>query len=207
MGKKSFLDRLFPAKYDFYGMLREQAEVTARGVKTMLAWLEAPSTEKFDLVINLTLQADTIRMDMEEKLIEAFTTPFDRQDIYYISVRMDRIIEHARIALQSIKEYDVQPDELIVKMVRELSEGTYTFAQAVALLESDPIQARNQIQMIRNAHKAVEDYYQKGMAAIFKTADAINAIKHYEINCQLRDAANYLSHSVDILHRIVVRLV
>lgn len=207
MGKRNFLDRLFPAKYDFYGMLREQAEITARGVKTILAWLEDPSTENFDLVINLTRQADTIRMGMEEKLIEAFTTPFDRQDIYYISVRMDRIIEHARIALQSMKEYDVLPDEFIVKMVQELSEGTFTFAQAVALLERDPIQARNRIQMIRNAHTAVEDFYQKGMAAIFKTADTMNAIKHYEINCQLRDAANYLSHSVDILHRIVVRLV
>jgi len=207
MGRKSFLDRLFPPRYDFYGMLREQAEVTARGVKTLLDWLEDPSPENFALIVELTAQADTIRMDMEEKLIEAFSTPFDRQDIYYISVRMDRVIEHARIALQSMKEYGIRPDECIVKMAKELSEGTHMFSQAVALLESDPVRAKKQIPVIRSAHRAVESYYHKNMSAIFKTADAMNAIIHHEINSQLRDAANYLSHSVDILHRIVMRLV
>ncbi|OPY58351.1 MAG: hypothetical protein A4E55_00935 [Pelotomaculum sp. PtaU1.Bin035] len=207
MGKRNFLERLFPAKHDFYGMLREQAEITALGVKTLLTWLEDPSVDNYDLLLKLAAQADTVRMEMEEKLIEAFTTPFDRQDIYYISVRMDRIIEHARIALQSMKEYDIQPDDYIVKMIQELSEGTFTFAQAVAFLESEPIKARDQIQKMRNAHRAVEDYYHKSMSAVFKTAGAMNAIKRHEINSQLRDAANYLSHSVDILHRIVVRLI
>lgn len=207
MRKRNFLDRLFPARYDFYGMLREQADITAQGVNTTLNWLEDPTDENFNLVISLTIQADIVRLDMEEKLIDAFATPFDRQDLYYISVRMDRVIEHVRQTMQSIKKYAVQPDEFIVKMMQELSTGTLAFAQAVALLENDPIQARSKILTIRKAQFAVADYYQDGMAALFNTADAMKVIKHYEINSQLRDAASYLGRTVDVLHRIVVRLV
>jgi len=207
MGKKSFLDRLFPAKYDFYGMLREQAEITAQGVSTLLAWLENPSPENYDLLIKLTIQADIVRMEMEKKLIEAFSTPFDRQDIYYISVQMDRIIEYSRTTMQSIKEYEVQVDNYIIKMVRELCEGTVIFAHAVALLEKNPIGVQDQIQIIRRSLEAVEESYRKGMSAAFKTSDVMGAIKYHDVKCQLRDAAYFLSYSADILHKIVVRLV
>ncbi|OPX88529.1 MAG: hypothetical protein A4E53_01958 [Pelotomaculum sp. PtaB.Bin104] len=160
----------------------------------------------FDLVLQLTAQADIVRMDMEEKLIEAFSTPFARQDIYYIPVIMDRIIEYARTAMQAIKEYEVKPDCFIISMARELSEATFLFARAVALLESDPIHARSKIQAIRKAQAAVDEHYRKGMSDIFKTSDVMRAIKYHEINCHLREAAIYLGSTVDILHRIVVRL-
>ena len=207
MEKKNFLERVFPAKHDFYGMLREQAEITSLGVETVLSWLNDPTVEKYNKAIALTIQADIVRMSMEEKLIDAFSTPFDRQDIYDISVRMDRIIEHARFAMQSIKEYEAEMDRYIIHLAQEINRGTKAFAESLALLAEDPIEAMNKIQIIRNAHYATLDYYKKGMVNMFKSDDAMNALKHYEIYSQFREAAHCLSNSVDVLHRIVVRLV
>jgi uncharacterized protein Yka (UPF0111/DUF47 family) len=198
---------MFPAKYDFYDMLREQAEVTCQGVETVLSWLNEPTIEKFNQVIALTIQADMVRIAMEENLIDAFSTPFDRQDIYEISVRMDRIIEHARFAMQSIKEYEVDLNRYIIKMAQELSRGTKAFSESVSLLSEAPIEARNKIQLIRDAHYTTVDYYKKGMAIMFKSDNPMNALKHYEIYSQFREAAHCLNNSVDVLHRIVVRLV
>jgi uncharacterized protein Yka (UPF0111/DUF47 family) len=188
-------------------MLSEQAEITAQGVSTVRDWVQEPTAWNYDQVIALTIQADIVRLTMEEKLIDAFATPFDRQDIYYISVRMDRIIEHARFAMQSISEYKVDPDRDIVQMSQELSKGTNVFAEAIALLERDPIGARSKIHTMRHAHYTTVDHYQKSMANLFKSDDAMNALKHYEVNCQFREAAHCLSKAVDVLHRIVVRLV
>ena len=206
MGKKNFMERVFPAKHDFYGMLMEQAHVTSRGVESVLKWQNDPTADNYNQAIALTIQADIVRMSMEEKLFDAFSTPFDRQDIYDISVRMDRIIEHARFAMQSIKEYEVEVDRYIIRMTSELNRGTKAFAEGVALLSTDCAEARNKIQIIRNAHYTTIDYYKKGMAEMFKTNDAMNALKHYEIYYQLREAAHCLGKSVDVLHRIVVRL-
>lgn len=206
MIKKGFLDRLFPVKYDFYGMLREQADVTAQGIKALLTCIRACSLNDPDLFM-LSEQADTIRLNMEEKLIEAFSTPFDRQDIYDISVQMDRIIEYGKHTLQSITEFEVQPDDTILKMAQDLSEGTFELAQAVALLEKNPIEAQKKIERMRKAQAAVDNYYIKGMAAMFKTKDLMNAMKYHEVYSQLREAAIQLGYTVDIFHRIVVRLV
>jgi len=207
LGKKIFLDGLFPPKYNFYAMLREQAEITTRGVKSLLVWLEEFSPESYYLLKDLALEADSVRMSMEEKLIEAFTTPFDRQDIYYISVQMDRIIEYGRYALQSVIEFGVKPDETIIEMVNELYVGMTEFAQAVDLLEKEPILAQKKIEKMRKAQSAIDRIYIKGMAVLFETADPIRVMKYHEVYSQLKEASIHLGYTVDILHRIVVRLI
>ncbi len=207
MDRKGFMERIFPAKYNFYGMLREQASLTSQGTETLLGWLKEPTRENYNLLINLAEKADTVRLDMEEKLIEAFTTPFDRQDIYYISVQMDRIIEYARSALLSMQEFSVRPDDTIIKMMHEMSRGTNEFAKSVALLEKNPAQSQQSIKIIRDSQTAVEEYYRRGMSDLFKTTDTMEALKLHEIYSLLKDAATSLGFTVDIFHRIVVRLI
>ncbi len=207
MGRNNFLDNLIPPKYNFYAMLREQAEITARGINTLLIWLEEFSPESYDLLKDLASQADNVRMNMEEKLIEAFTTPFDRQDIYYISVQMDRIIEYGSFALQSVVEFAIVPDETIIEMVNELNMGMLEFSQAVDLLEKNPDLSQKKIEKMRKAQKAIDNIYIKGMASLFESADPITTMKYHEVYSQLKEASIHLGYTVDVLHRIVVRLI
>ncbi len=88
MKKLNFIDRFFPAKYDFYAMLTEQAKTTVQGVAALESWLKIPSSDNAATIHRLTKQADNVRMRMEDCLIGAFVTPFDRQDIYSLSVEM-----------------------------------------------------------------------------------------------------------------------
>lgn len=203
----NIINKVFPQKWDFVGMLRTQAELTAQGVQTLLDWLVEPSIEKYDLLLQLAGQADTVRIEMEEKLYEAFVTPFDRQELYYISVQMDRIVEYAKSTLLSIVEYKVEPREYFIKMAEALSEGTGILARAmISILDNKPIESQTRIQEIRKAHAEMENYYRKGMSELFQTADAMEALKQHEIYSQLQDAAFYLGSTVDIFHRIVVRI-
>ena len=204
----NFLNKVFPQKWDFVGMLRTQAELTAQGVQTLCTWLHEPTTENYDLLLQLAEQADDVRMKMEEKLIEAFVTPFDRQELYYISVQMDRIIECAKSTLLSIVEYKVKPSDYVIKMAHFLSKGTNILAEAIiSILDNKPVESRARIQEIRKAHAEVENYYRRGMADLFQKADAMEALKQHEIYSKLEDAAFYLGSTVDIFHRIVVRIV
>ena len=81
MGSKKLWDRLVPPKYDFYGRLSEQARVTSQGISAMVAWLSDPQMQHFERFMHSSREADLVRMKLEEELVEAFTTPFDRQDI------------------------------------------------------------------------------------------------------------------------------
>lgn len=223
MKKLNFLDRLFPPKYNFHQYLSEQAALTARGVQALSAWLtdcyqvpddqwnitgeSVPSPENHRLVIFYADKADEIRLKMEADLIEAFSTPFQRQDIYFLSVQMDKIIEAARTALRVVESIAVKPDQVIDDMAQELAQGTMKFAEAVDRLESNPIAARNFIAEMRRSQAAVESRFLQGLADLYQSADPIPAMRYREVYVQLRNGSRAMESTVDILHRVVVRLV
>jgi uncharacterized protein len=206
MVKNKWIDRLFPVKFDFYTMLSRQARMNSSGVDSLDQWLSGGSASAGEDLLQHDREADVIRMELEKNLISAFSTPFDRGDIYLISVSMDKVIEYASSTLLSMKAYDVQPNEVISSMVATLKQGAAIFAESVELLNGDPAKAELNISRIRETHNTIEQLYRNGMAAIFKSNDAMNVIKYREIYHHIKDASTNLEYTVDLLHRIVVRL-
>ncbi|MDS1029221.1 DUF47 family protein [Bacillota bacterium LX-D] len=204
--RHNFLENLIPPKYNFFQMLSSQARTTAWGINALFAWVKEPNNENNEKLQQLIRQANETRFAMEKQLIEAFTTPFDRQDIYFISVQMNRILEHASSTSQAITAYLVTPDENIIKMVAELTAGTAAFAEAIEMLEKDALSAQSKIIKIRQAQENINNYYRKGMAHLFGTTDAMYALKYREIYHHIKDAAMYLGMTADTFHKIVVGL-
>jgi uncharacterized protein Yka (UPF0111/DUF47 family) len=143
---------------------------------------------------------------MEKKLVEAFTTPFDRQDIYSISVEMDRILEYAKSTLISMQAFEVEPNDIILKMSEKLKEGTDILSESVTILADGRRKVEQNILKMRNIYLAIEKLYRDGMAVVFKSSDPIDALRKREIYHHIKDASSNLDHAVDVLHRIVVRL-
>lgn len=206
MARNNFWESLFPVKRDFYKMLSEQAKATNRGVKSLDSWFTSRSKEDYQLVFSETDKADEIRFDMEKNLIEAFVTPFDRQDIYSLSVEMDRVIEYAKSTLQEMEAFGVIPDSIIVKMVKQLCKGTEGLAGAIDVLKEDPVKSQIYIENIRKIQLGVEADYRAGMVELFNGADLMNAMKYREVYHHIKDAAIHLGYTTDVLHKIVVRI-
>jgi len=206
MKQLNFWDRLFPAKYDFPAMINDQAKSTADGITALKHWLSDPVPENAHRLRALTREADTIRMGMESCLIEAFVTPFDRQDIYSLSVEMDRIIESAKSLMELMIAYEVPADNVVCGMILHLEEGTNKFHTAVNLLIAAPLEAEKSIADIRRCQAAVEEDYRHGSASLFKTGDIIQMAKYREIYHSMLEAALHLGYTVDIFHKIVVRI-
>ena len=206
MENKNIIDRLFPVKYDFYEMLDSQANTNALGVNALYSWLSSGSAAESEALIKYVKDADKTRMDMEKKLIEAFMTPFDREDIYSISIGMDKIIEYAKSTLLSMQEFDVKPNDIIIRMVGKLKEGADIFSESIKGLKGNPSKAGENISKMRDTHVEIEQLYRDGMTIVFKSNDPMYAIKQREVYHHIKDASEDLENAVDILHRIVVRL-
>jgi len=206
MKQLNFWDRLFPAKYDFPAMIVDQAKATADGITALKYWLATPGPDNAHRLRTLTREADNIRMGMETCLIEAFVTPFDRQDIYSLSVEMDRIIESATSLMELMIAYEVPADDVVCGMVLHLEEGAVKLHVAVNLLIAAPLEAEKNIADIRRCQAAVEADYRHGSAALFKTGDIIQMAKYREIYHSMLEAAVHLGYTVDIFHKIVVRI-
>lgn len=206
MAEQKFFDRLFPVKYNFYEMLGNQARMNLSGVEALCKWISEGSEKEAESLLQDVISADIIRMDLEKNLIQSFSTPFDRGDIYSISVGMDKVIEYAKSTLLSMKAYDVRANQTIINMLENLKTGTAIFAESIEYLEKNPSKAELNISGIREAHDIIEQLYREGMEAVFKSNDPIAALKQREVYHHIKDASANLDEAVDILHRIVVRL-
>lgn len=206
MGTSGMLDKIFPPKYDFYEMLEAQAGANAEAIAALTDWLAHGGSAHADRLLEICARAEAIRKDMEKKLVEAFTTPFDRGDLYYISVTMAKALEYARSTMESMQVFQVAPDSYVTSMGERLKSGAEVFSKAVAFLKNAPEKSEQQIPALRAAHADTERLYREGMQAAFSSGDAMGALRHREIYHHVKDASKYLSNAVDILHRIIVRL-
>lgn len=206
-GKGGFWSSIFPPRYDFLGLLQSQAEETRDGVRAFHVWLDAedlslPPTE----VERIEQQADDVRRGTETLLLEAFSTPFDRQDIYSFSRQMDHILNYCLSTAIEMRAFGVMPDSTIKSMTTSLHQGTEMIVDAVKIMGKDPAGTDKMIITMRQTEHDIEKTYVACMACLFNTNDAIEAMKKREIYHHLKDAGRALSITIDILHRIVVEL-
>ncbi len=200
------MDRLFPAKYDFIGMLEAQAEETVKGVSAFVSWLDEGGNQSIDDLSAIEKKADEMRHTMEGLLQEAFETPFDRQDIYGISRQMDQVLNFSYSTAREMVAFGILPDPDILQMSRSLLEGTRMLVDGIHMMRGKGEGAQALIRRIRVQTHEIEDVYIQSMAEVYKSQDAIIIVKKREIYHHLRDAGRNLNATVDVLHRIIVVL-
>lgn len=206
MRSQDILDRLFPAKYDFFSLIMSQAQTNARGISALSDWVKSGSGSAEDILEPCKQEADKIRLSLERDLVDAFSTPIERTDLYLLSIDMNKVLEYARSTFLSMKTFGVEADQVIMDMVGQLKAGADLFLQAVAGLKDAPAKAEQLIPGMRRTHAAAEELYIAGMAALFDCGDPMYALKLREVYHHIKDASTNLDYSVDTLHRIIVGL-
>jgi len=207
MNKRNIIDRIFPVKYKFYEMLYNQAVTNGLGINALCKWVRSPSIDQSDALICYVKQANDVRMNLERDLTQAFSTPFDRGDIYSISVGMHEVLNYAESSLLSMEAFDVKPDAIIISMVEQLKTGVDIFSKSVNDLERHPNKSEQAVVKMRETHIKIEKLYRDGMISVFASKDPMVAIKKREVYHHIKDASSNLEETVDILHRIIVRLI
>jgi uncharacterized protein Yka (UPF0111/DUF47 family) len=204
--KTGLFAAIFPREYDFHAMLESQSDRTVAGVRVFSAWLEVLPLENPMELERIENEVDAMRHAMEEKLINSFSTPFDRQDIYSISRQMDYILNFARETAKEMHAFGVEPDKHIHAMAADLLRGTECIARGIHALDSDKARVEEEIRHARDSYNAIEERYIAGMAELLKTHDAMYAIRTREIYHHLRDAGRAMRDTLDILHNAVIDL-
>lgn len=199
--RKGLLDGLFPPRYDFNAMLVHQAEATARGVELLLCALRGDMRLNHDALVELDRRTDVHRHDMERKLGEAFSTPFDRQDIYTMSRQLDLVMNFARTTLLEMEAFGVGPDRCMLDMAEHLLIGIREVVEGVKALGKELERTDRLIERMREEEQRIEEIYILGMQDVFLLPDHMMVLKKREIYHHLKDAGRALSATADILHR------
>jgi len=206
MQDNNIFDKIFPKKYNFYSMLFEQSKNTYNGIHALEKWIENKQESDYEDILMYKSQADKIRFQLEGDLTEAFIIPFDRQDLYSISIEINKIMECTKSAGKTIKALNIQEDSIMLEMIQFLSKGALELTAAIAILESNPNESKSKIASIRMSQNSMEEIYITGLCQLFTSNDVIMILKYREIYNNLKEAAMFLGNTVDIYHRICVRM-
>jgi len=202
--KPGLFSSLFPRQYDFELMLEDQADRTLEGVCNLIHWLEGASQDEPVVLQRIEDEVDNMRHDIEEKLINSFSTPFDRQDIYRLSRQMDYILNFSNETAREMYAFKVCPDDPILSMAKALYLGTQSLADGVRVMKSNKANVEQSIRRARDHTREIEDIYILSMAVLLHTDDAMDALRRREIYHHLRDAGRALGATLDILHNTIV---
>jgi hypothetical protein len=204
--KKNLFSAFFPREYDFEDMLAHQSDWTVAGVKAFVSWLETRPLSNPHELERIENEVDTMRHEMEDKLIRSFSTPFDRQDIYSISRQMDYILNFSKETAKEMYAFGVQPDMPILDMAKSLLSGTECISRGIKNLNTDKDAVEEEIRHARDTYNLMEELYISGMTELLRTNDAMNALRTREIYHHLRDAGRAMRDTLDILHNAVIDL-
>lgn len=123
-----------PETPDVVGMLRTQAEVTARGMDAFAAWAAGDPARAED-VRGAEHECDEVRRRLVDAVREAFTTPLEPEDLFQLSRDLDRVINGAKDTVRESEAMSFPPDAALAEMAALLAEGVGHLCRAFGALD------------------------------------------------------------------------
>jgi uncharacterized protein Yka (UPF0111/DUF47 family) len=176
-----FTEWFLPEDPDVLGLLHRQATVTLGGMEAFASWSASGDADAAQAVRDAERTADDVRKELLRALSKALTTPVDQEDLYWLSERLDAVINGAKNIVRESEVLGVPPDEhaagmggLACEAARALASG---FDQLGAKDEHPGEHADEAVKVARKIERA----YRHALADLPADADPKTLITMREL--------------------------
>lgn len=168
MTKKS--NWFLPDTPDVLGMLRQQLAVTMRGMDALVEWAHGDESAA-SRVRELEHEADVCKRELQRALVNAFTTPYDAEDLYSLGRGIDWILNLSKDAVRESEVMSCPPDAGVAEMAVLLREGVGHIDDAVAGLQEREADATTSADAALKTERNIERVYRRAMAELLELDD------------------------------------
>jgi predicted phosphate transport protein (TIGR00153 family) len=151
----------------FVELLIQQCEITVEGVKLMESLLDRPNSAALEQMRAKEYEADEVRRIMIDELHNTFVTPFDREDIFNLSLHVDEMIDYALTTLEEMELLKVDVDDYLHKMVSLVRQEAEELAMAMHRLSDHPRLAGDHARQAKKLESQVDHLYRVAVAGLF----------------------------------------
>jgi uncharacterized protein len=205
--RKPWTHLFFGPQADFYALLLKHAYKTLEGVEVLCTWFQDPQDTKAQRVRDLEKEADELKLDLQQKLDASFITPFDREDIFDLSMRLDEIINGAKAVVREVEALEISVATVYLQSMAELlAEGTRCLVRSCEHLNSNTAEAYNQAKLARKAESRFSKLYRQSMKELFDCNDLKTVLKTREVYRCLLDAAEKMDFAAEKLLFVIVKM-
>lgn len=205
---KWLFSQIFEPAIDFYALLTKQSQTTLAGVQALVDWLDDGEDDTRQRVLDLETQADHLKLDLARKLTDAFITPFDREDIYELSIRMDEIINSAKAVVREIQAFDVDPKRHtpIRDMALLLHEGIQCLSTSMGSLRANLPEASRHAYLARKSENRINKAYRQAMKELFLDDDLKEILRVKEVYKTLLLGGEHVDYTAERLLYAIVKM-
>jgi uncharacterized protein len=201
--------RLKPRDTRFFDLFSIAGTNVVAAVGVLREFVGAPPEARAELATRMhdTEHAgDDATHAIIEQLDRSFVTPFDREDIYRLAIRLDDVIDFidAAVDLATLYKLDELPDgvQAQVDVLDEMARLTESAMPRLATLQD----LTNYWVKINELENDADRVYRRLLSFLFSgELDALTVMKLKEIIDQLESAADAFEHIADVVHTIAVK--
>jgi predicted phosphate transport protein (TIGR00153 family) len=192
----------------FVALLCDQADLAVKSLQLFQAFASEPlrQAEAARAVKEVERQGDEVRRVLVDELVQTYSTPFDREDLFALSRTIDDIIDAADEAARELFTYDIPWPEDLEQMTDALLDGARHIRLAVAELLDHPMVAADHAVRAKRSENRVDDLYHAAVDKLFDSRrETSELLKTREIYRHLKNSADRIDQSADDISVIVIK--
>jgi len=198
-----------PREDEYFDLFSQMSGKIQAAADKLVEMFEGPASE-YDSssknIKSLEHECDELTHTITRKLNKSFITPFDREDIYSLSVRLDDVCDYIDAAARAVVMYDIHSvDEHARALTVIIQKLAGEINSAVSMLKKSDGMKPHLLEIQRLENDADEMYF-RGIADIFKNGtDPITIIKLKELYEILENATDICESVGNIMESIVLK--
>jgi len=199
---------LLPKEVEYFALFGHMSTKLQEAASVLVELLQGGDDNYDSLskkIKHIEHECDEISHSITTKLNKSFITPFDREDIYTLSVALDDVCDYIDAAGRAVVMYDIHgADTHAIKLAEIIVKMTDEIYGASALLEKGKGLEKHLLEIQRYENEA-DDVYFRAMAELFKTGDGMRIIKLKELYEILENATDRCESVGNIIESIVLK--
>jgi predicted phosphate transport protein (TIGR00153 family) len=200
---------LLPREDEYFSLFSKMAEKIEEAASVLVEMIESDDENRSGFsrrIKDAEHGCDEVMHAITTKLNKSFITPFDREDIYSLSISLDDVCDYIDASARSMMMYDIhKTSEYSHKLARVIHSEAVEIKAAVAILHKPNGMNQHFIEIHRLENEA-DDIYFKAMADLFKnSSNPIHVIKWKELYETLENATDKCEQVANIIESIVLK--
>ncbi|MGB7070808.1 MAG: DUF47 family protein [Pyrinomonadaceae bacterium] len=200
---------LLPREDEYFVFFSQMTSKIEEAAKIMVEMVNSKSRDLAEYttrIKDVEHSCDELMHGITTKLNKSFITPFDREDIYTLSVALDDICDFIDAGARAMVMYDIrQTNEHIKHFARIMHDLSWQIHAAVSILNKPNGISKHFVEIHRLENEA-DDVYFAAIRELFKnSSDPIEVIKFKEIYEILEAATDRCESVANIIESIVLK--
>jgi len=198
-----------PKEDQYFSLFSEMSTKLKEGAAVLVEMMQS-SDENYDAMSkklkHIEHECDELSHRITTKLNRSFITPFDREDIYTLSMALDDVCDYMDAAARAVVMYNIhESDPFAIELAVILQKMTHEIHEATSMLDKGKGMQQHLLEIQRLENQA-DDVYYRGMADLFKEApDAVRLIKWKELYELLENGTDKCEYVGNIIESIVLK--